>query len=616
MTPFEVDEPTDILEPSHTQTATVERSSIAARTTVVVVVLALVGAGLYGVRSFLSPAGASSGTDAVQQMLDAVADEDFIAAAELVAPAERRSIINPSFEIVGELARLEILDPDLDLSSLPGVDFEFTDVTLSTELLGPGVEMVYIDTGRATVRTTPDELPVGPVVDDLMAEFGGDLGAPTQQSEAMGSATDGIVVIAVDGRWYVSMAYSAAEAIRRQAGAPLPTFDQGPEPVGGEDPEAALRGVIEAGIELDLEAMIAMLPPDEYAALYDYSPLFLDDAQQTIDGFLAEIPGGFSWGLTELSTTSDIDGDEAIVRVRSFGFEIEAPEGRADLRWDGECFHWEVTDNGWIDAGDTCSAQAEAMGDMGFAMPPFANVLDTSELGIVARQVDGRWYVSPFESVFEAYLVILRQLEREDIDEMVDFVDDLVSMGLGGGLLPNELTPPGGQLEGITIEGDDDDVFVPVNPNENGDLIAPGFGEAWDHTERSDMDPELWQGSWWDLDMSTFVRGSDGWSFDDELQVSIAVAEFADPAAASDQFAGIFDSSPEPSGPAADIGDQVARLSAYENEPGEGPYSSGQWLLQVGRFVVTVDVYGGSYDEVATVAEAHLHEAAEHLAAM
>lgn len=618
MTTPEFDAPTELLEPSSVQTAEVERSSAPARAAVVVVVLALVGAGLYGVRSFLAPAGAGSSTEAVQQLLDAVAEEDAVGAVELLAPGERRSFGQPMLDIVGELAGLEILDPDLDLSDVGGIDIEFTDLVLSSEPLAPGIELVHIDGGRATTRVEPSDLPLGPVITDF--SDGLDLGESVQDSESMATGDNGFVAIEQDGRWYVSMWYSVAEAVRREVGAPFPAFGAGPAPVGGEDPEAALRGLIEAGIDLDLEAMIAMLPPDEAAALYDYSPLFLDDAQAALDEVLGYAPDGLSWGLTELTTKSDISGDKAVVVVERFGFEVSAPDLSASILWDGACFSYEVTEGGYVDVGDSCTEQSEAIAGLGVDMPSFLTDLDSGSMGVVARRVDGRWYVSPFETMFDTYLALLRQLDRNDVDEMVDFLGDMAFMGL--------MDPAFGQESGsVTGSGDfvfdetagsigGDDDYLPVTANDNDDLIPSGFGEAWDYLDRSDLDPDFWPGAWWDLDMSGFVRGSEGWAFDDELQVSIAVAEFADAAIAAEQFAGIFDAHFEPTGPDTGTGDQVARLSSYENQPDEDPYGSGQWLLQVGRFVVTLDVYGTSYDEAATVAEAHLHEAVEHLSGM
>ncbi|MCP5029318.1 MAG: hypothetical protein GY929_23845 [Actinomycetia bacterium] len=615
MTIPDLDVPTDLLEPTSVQTGQIERSPIGARAAVVVVVLALVGAGLYGVRSFLTPAGADTSTEAVQQFLDAVAEEDVVGAVELLAPAERRSFGQPLLDIVDELARLEILDPDLDLSNVSGIDIEFRDVVLSSEPLGPGVELVHIDSGRATVSVEPGDLPIGPVITDVSDDL--ELGSSTQDSEPMATGDDGIVVIEQDGRWYVSMWYSVAELARRGTGAALPTFGAGPTPVGGEDPEAALRGLIEAGIDLDLEAIITMLAPDEAAALYDYSPLFLDEAQAGLDDMASYGPIGVSWGLTELTTTSRRDGDRAVVMVERFGFEVSSPDLSADVLWDGQCLTYEVIEGGYVDVGDSCAEQAEAVAGLGIEMPSFLTDLDAGGMGVVTRQVDGRWYVSPFETAFDSYLTILRQLERRDLDEMVDFMGEMAFMGLMGPTLPQGLAVPGGQLDGITLEGDDGEAaYLPSSTNDNDDLIPAGFGEGWEYLDRSDLDPEFWSGTWWDLDMSAFVRGSDAWAFEEELQVSVSVAEFADVAAGEEQFVGIFDAHFEPTGPDSGIGDRLARLSAYENEPEEDAYGSGQWLLQVGRFVVTLDVYGNSYDEVATVAEAHLHELADHLSGM
>ena len=85
-----------------------------------------------------------------------------------------------------------------------------------------------------------------------------------------------------DGRWYLSLFYTSAESAREEAGdEDIP--EEGVTPDGGDSPEAAMDAILDAVEDLDLEAMIAALDPDEMQALQRYAPLFLDDAQAELD---------------------------------------------------------------------------------------------------------------------------------------------------------------------------------------------------------------------------------------------------------------------------------------------------------------------------------------------
>ena len=52
--------------------------------------------------------------------------------------------------------------------------------------------------------------------------------------------------------------------------------------VGAATPEEAVRGMIDAAIDLDVARVIELTPPDEMAALHDYGPILVDLAEEAL----------------------------------------------------------------------------------------------------------------------------------------------------------------------------------------------------------------------------------------------------------------------------------------------------------------------------------------------
>ena len=86
-----------------------------------------------------------------------------------------------------------------------------------------------------------------------------------------------------------------------------------------------------------------LLPPDEMAPLYDYAPLFLDDAQAEIDEMGAEMSVD-----VELSEVSR-DGDVARVRMDGYSMSATYEDGSFEMVYDGECVT--TTETTTADAG-------------------------------------------------------------------------------------------------------------------------------------------------------------------------------------------------------------------------------------------------------------------------
>ncbi|MDG2113431.1 MAG: hypothetical protein P8N02_12550, partial [Actinomycetota bacterium] len=275
---------TDSMPPGHDipeDTITVSRGVNRQRLLMGVGLVGLMIAALVGVMTLRSNTSASAGgdspEDAVSSALEALSDEDIIGAAEMLLPTERRSLVEPMLQIVDELKRLEVLDPALGMSDLAGVDLDFTDVQYEVEELTEDLAYVRLVGGQTSAAFDPAALPLGRLVLDYAAPE--DLGEATHEITAIEASDDGIAVVRRDGRWYVSLGYSIAEAGRRDADLPLPDPTQALAPRGAISAEGAVESMLRAAVDLDVRRVLELLSPDETEAVHDYASLFLPQAE-------------------------------------------------------------------------------------------------------------------------------------------------------------------------------------------------------------------------------------------------------------------------------------------------------------------------------------------------
>jgi hypothetical protein len=420
--------------------------------------VAVVGAGAFALTQLGGSGGAGSPEAAAEQMFDAIADEDVIGVLEALPPGERDAI-QPSVEdLAAELERLGILAEDTTLDGLSGVDIEFEGLEFEVEELADGVAAVEVTAGTVTGAATPDQLPIGDTLSGLLDENDIDVSGEQSTEESDLAESDLRLVTIDDGDgWHVSLFYSIAEAARVEAGAPVPAFGQGVEPEGGESPEGAVEGLFDALSDLDAERAIAMLPPDEMAALYDYAPLFLDDA----DAAAAETREDLTITFDDLQFETEDAGDGA-TRVTMAGFQVgvSSSDGEFSASYDGECatFEGDFDDADLEDLvgddGQMCTEDMQELGLLGSSAGFHG--------GFITVEWDGRHFVSPTRTIFDGVIGFLQVLEADQIDT----TDELEELFLG-------------DLAGLAEEEDfgsepppDEEVLVPEDP------IAPeGLGD-------------------------------------------------------------------------------------------------------------------------------------------
>jgi hypothetical protein len=367
-------------------------------------------------------------------------NEDLLGATDLLLPGERDLFRQPMIDLVTELSRLEVLTPEADLAKLDGLDITLGRTSVSARATNVP-DIVNVDL-HADVTTTVDgnAFPIGDVVTDNMdpddvAEIRGTVDTTTEELD------ESVTAVEQDGRWYFSLFYTVAEQARADTDYEIPSEGIGAE--GAESPEAAFDLMLDRIAALDVNGMIRALNPGEAAALQRYAPLFLDEAEAAV----TEAPVEFA--VTDRQFHVEGDGDQRTVVIDGLTFtaheaDEESGESQAvEIRIEGDCTHLTIDDERFdVCAGDTSSIPEvdEFLADAP-AIDAFVDSLgqalsDIEPIGIEVREYDGAWFVSPTATYTEAMLAVLRALDRQEIDELIELfepaADEFFDQILGG----------------------------------------------------------------------------------------------------------------------------------------------------------------------------------------
>jgi len=445
----------------------------------------LVAAAMVGGGAFLAfgagtaQDGADSPEEAFRQAVAAVEAGDLVALAAVMEPGERDTVFDAGFSFLDEMARLGVLADDFDAAALEGFAVSLSDVRLTVERPRDDLARIHLDGAELAVAVDVAALPLGRRVldrlDDEQRAFA------ERRVEVVDGFDQPVVAVRRDGRWFLSLWYTAAENIRLALGAPLPAPGTAPAPIGADTPEGAARRFLEEAVRLDPARMIGMFDPVEAAALYDYSPLFLDDASVAANDFLEAAEGeGWSWGFEELEFRAEVDDELATVFLDRMRFVASGESGSLSLVVGPDRVGVDVTtiDEFWgeetswaIDVADGCVRGAVTSGsgiesfdscEGGEGLPALTG-FDWQDSGVVARRVDGRWYLSPVRTGLAALVRALEAVEGDDLDEVVGQL-----LGLPGVVLDG--TDPFSALD-----GDDAPGAVVEAELVNGDLLAPAL---------------------------------------------------------------------------------------------------------------------------------------------
>lgn len=397
---------------------------------------ALIGAGAFAFAALRDGAsgGAGSPEDAVHALVDAINEEDVLGALDVVLPGERDTFKEPLVRLVEELERLEVLDPSADLADVGGVELQIELTDMTTGKVADDIVTVDV-VGTVSGSVDAEQLPIGDLL--LDEAFGGE--RPTGESGESGEASTfgtedtplRITTVERDGRWYVSIMYSIAESARVAADVgPVPDASQAVEPQGGSSPEEAMDQFLDRVVALDLEGVIASLNPNEAEALQRYAPLFLPDAEAAIDEMLAE--AGLSVTIEDVQYDVETDGDQATLLPTSFALRAAVEGEEANVRFADGCLTVSVAGEEEQFCADDAEGSLDAFGLGGWS--------GLTGSGVRLDRVDGEWYVSPLGTMFDVMLTALEGVERADLEELIDGLQQ-------GSFEPFEVLPGVGDLD-------------------------------------------------------------------------------------------------------------------------------------------------------------------------
>jgi len=218
-----------------------------------------------------------------------------------------------------------------------------------------------------------------------------------------------IATVNVDDKWYPSLFYTIADYALQDAGKPWPTT---PIPNNGaDDADGAVKEMVQAAINADVERVIELLPPDEMGALHDAGPALLESMGT---------PPSSGVEVTKLDTEST-EAESGGMKVMLKEIEVVVEGETFRVAKDGDCY----TAVGEGETQQMCAADigAEFGGtDMGPELQQALTNLASGLMkntGVVATEFDGKWYVSPLRTYTELGLSAISDLTPEDVIALV-----------------------------------------------------------------------------------------------------------------------------------------------------------------------------------------------------
>ena len=183
--------------------------------------------------------------------------------------------------------------------------------------------------------------------------------------------------------------------------------------------------------------MMQTLNPGEAAALQRYAPLFLDDAQAALD----EVP--LEWDDHDREFRIEGDGDQRTVLIDAIGIEGTLDGEAFTVALNGDCVSAQFQDESIEQCVSDATASAE-VDDLLAEAPAVKEFLETlseafsdvEPIGLELREFEGAWYVSPVSTFSEAVLKVLRALDRDEIDQLIELgeaaAEEGFDLALGG----------------------------------------------------------------------------------------------------------------------------------------------------------------------------------------
>ncbi|MET0234446.1 MAG: hypothetical protein ABW224_07390, partial [Kibdelosporangium sp.] len=387
---------------------------------VFVAVLALVAGGIvYFVafnRSDPAAEGSASPTEAANKLVSAISSGDVAGLFTALPPAEGALLRDLNTQMGDELKRLDIYKKDADPNKITGLKatgLRFDDA--KKQKVNDHLEITMLVEGKIEVNSDMRDLPFNQKFLDSVFPNGVDRGSQTQTIDITKAVQKNkgepvrIATVKVDDEWYPSLFYTIADYALKEAKKPWPASPIAAN--GAASADEAVKQAVNAALDADFKRLIELMPPDEMAALHDAGPVLLKAAAGEAE------PSGAKINKLETDTSSVTGGKKVTLKE----LELTADGEQFRIVRQGDCYEASFQGESRKMCAADLAAQLKQTG-----MPPAATTAVThlvegvfkSGVGLVATEVDGKWYVSPGRSFFEVFLSVIRGLQPGDIENL------------------------------------------------------------------------------------------------------------------------------------------------------------------------------------------------------
>jgi hypothetical protein len=387
------------------------RSSVAAAG-----IAALVGVTFVAVAAIGSGGGGASSPDgAVRKLAEAITAEDSLAAINVLAPDEVRTLRNTVDAAQSKAADVKLVER----ASAPfaGLDVRVDDLALANEDLADGFVKVHLTAGTISAETNRSEFSR---VLQRATEDDGNARASADFARSHPFDYDPFVVaVRRDGKWYVSAAYTALEYVRLANHlAPADYGSADAATLGADSPEAAVRELTDAIVAAQWEKAFSLLPPDE-APLYDYRT-----------GLAQLLGNDFEATVTSFDAKASVDGDKATVSVTAAGTYRTSD---TEEKWNVSDMCLRQTYSYYESDGSAPTSQwtGTCLADHGvlpveFFGPPIEPG-GPAQVQTVRR--DGRWFVSPVGTALDVLDDWVANFDERTLATMFDDFSEIPADG-------------------------------------------------------------------------------------------------------------------------------------------------------------------------------------------
>jgi len=365
-------------------------------------------------------AGEASPTEAATNLVNTLSQGDVAGVLGSLTPAESALLVDFNTKSTERLKELGVYKQDADPDKLHGASVEAKDLKYdekNAEKVNDHLTITKLVGGKVSLSADINELPF--TEEFMRAAFPNGVDGQTSTQEQVDIAQVvretgepiRIATINVDGEWYPSLFYTAADYALRAAGTEWPA--ESIPNNGAEDPEAAVKELVQASMASDIERVIELLPPDEMGALHDAGPALLE-------GMGTPPPAAEGVEVTTLETEvtdAESGGKKVLLSELQLTFEGET----VTIRKDGDCYVADVQGQ----QQPLCAEDAATeMGDSGMAPEQRQAVTNLvsglmRNTGVVVTEFDGKWYVSPLRTYTELGLSAISDLTPEDVLALV-----------------------------------------------------------------------------------------------------------------------------------------------------------------------------------------------------